>query len=599
MSKVKNQFAALKYVPRLLKMIWLCHPPMALANLILRILKSAIPVTTLFVGKLIVDEVIFLDGQESANYDRVIGLVLTEFGLAVLSDILNRAIALFDSLIGDLFANQSSIDLIQHAARLDLDQFENSEFYDMLERARRQTLGRTVLMSQVLSQFQDLVTMISLGVGLVVFNPLLIVLLIIAVIPAFLGENHFNERTYSLVHSWTPMRRELDYLRYTGASDVTAKELKVFDLSGFIANRFSQLSDDYYKLNKSIATKRAFWGVFFSALGTGAYYGTYGYIIFNTVSGKLTIGDLTFLAGSFMRFRMILEGALNRFSRITEGALYLKDFFEFFEIQPKILAPEQAVPMPQKITKGFEFVNVGFKYEGTEKWAVRNLSFKLDAGEKLALVGENGAGKTTLVKLLARLYDPTEGQILLDGVDLRKYDPVAYNKSVGVIFQDFVRFSFKAGLNIAVGKIDEKDKMESIEHAADKSLAAEVIAGLPEKYDQMIGRRFKDGVDLSGGQWQKIALARAYMRDAQLMILDEPTAALDARAEHEVFQRFIDLTRNKTSVLISHRFSTVRMADRILVLKGGTVDEIGSHEELLAKEGLYAYLFKLQAKGYQ
>ena len=599
MSKVKNQFAALKYVPRFLRMIWLCHPPMAFGNLLLRIIKSIIPVTTLFVGKLIVDEVIFLAGQESVVYDRVIMLILTEFGLAVLSDVLNRAIALLDSLLGDLFANKSSVELIQHAARLDLDQFENSEFYDMLERARRQTLGRTVLMSQVLSQLQDLVTMVSLGIGLVVFNPLLIILLIIAVIPAFLGENHFNERTYSLVHNWTPMRRELDYLRYTGASDVTAKELKVFDLSGFIANRFSKLSDEYYKLNKSIATKRAFWGVFFSALGTGAYYGTYGYIIFNTVSGKLTIGDLTFLAGSFMRFRTILEGALNRFSRITEGALYLKDFFEFFEIKPKILTPDQAVPMPDEITIGFEFVNVGFKYEGTEKWAVRHLSFKLTAGEKLALVGENGAGKTTLVKLLARLYDPTEGQILLEGIDLRKYDPLAYNKAVGVIFQDFVRFSFKAGLNIAVGKIEEKDQMESIEYAADKSLAAEVIAGLPEKYDQMIGRRFKDGVDLSGGQWQKIALARAYMRDAQLMILDEPTAALDARAEHEVFQRFIDLTRNKTSVLISHRFSTVRMADRILVLKGGEIDEIGTHEELLARQGLYAQLFQLQAKGYQ
>lgn len=599
MSKVKNQFAALKYVPRFLKMIWMCHQPMAFGNLILRVIKSVIPVTMLFVGKLIVDEVIFLSKEETVLYDRVIILVASEFGLAVLSDILNRAIALLDSLLGDLFANKSSVELIEHAATLDLDQFENSEFYDMLERARRQTLGRTVLMSQVLSQLQDLVTMISLGVGLIVFNPLLIILLVVAVIPAFLGENHFNEQTYSLVHNWTPMRRELDYLRYTGASDVTAKELKVFDLSGFIAKRFRKLSDEYYTLNKSISTKRAFWGVFFSTLGTGAYYGTYGYIIFNTVSGKLTIGDLTFLAGSFMRFRVILEGALNRFSRITEGALYLKDFFEFFEIRPKILSPENAMPMPEKIRKGFEFVDVGFKYEGTEKWAVRHLSFKLEAGEKLALVGENGAGKTTLVKLLARLYDPTEGQILLDGIDLKNYDPVAYNRAVGVIFQDFVRFSFKAGLNIAVGKIEDKDKSESIERAAYKSLAADVIEELPEKYDQMIGRRFKGGVDLSGGQWQKIALARAYMRDAQLMILDEPTAALDARAEHEVFQRFIDLTRNKTSVLISHRFSTVRMADRILVLKEGKVDEMGTHEELLAKQGLYAQLFELQAQGYQ
>ncbi|MGB3463926.1 MAG: ABC transporter ATP-binding protein [Cyclobacteriaceae bacterium] len=599
MDKIRNQFAALKYVPGFLKLIWKCHPPMALGNLILRVLKSIIPVTMLYIGKLIVDEVIFLSDQTAPVYDRVIILVAAEFGLAILSDILNRVIALLDSLLGDLFANESSVRLIEHAASLDLDQFENADFYDKLERARRQTLGRTVLMSQVLSQIQDLVTMISLGVGLLVFNPLLILLLIVAVIPAFLGENHFNEQTYSLVHNWTPMRRELDYLRYTGASDVTAKELKVFDLSGFLSGRFSKLSDEYYHLNKAIAGKRAFWGVFFSSLGTAAYYGTYGYIIYNTIAGTLTIGDLTFLAGSFMRFRNILEGALNRFSRITEGAMYLQDFFEFFEIRPKILAPGKAVPFPKTFKTGFEFVNVGFKYEGTEKWAVRNLSFKLMAGEKLALVGENGAGKTTLVKLLARLYDPTEGQILLEGVDLKAYDPTDYNKAVGVIFQDFVRFSFKAGLNIAVGKIDEKDHSESIERAATKSLASDVIEQLPGKYDQMIGKRFKDGVDLSGGQWQKIALARAYMRDAQLMILDEPTAALDARSEHEVFQRFIDLTRNKTSVLISHRFSTVRMADRILVLKGGEVEEMGTHEELLAKRGLYAQLFELQAQGYQ
>ena len=599
MSKIRDQFVALKYVPQFLKMIWQCHPPMAMVDLLLRVIKSALPVTMLYVGKLIVDEVIALTQTDAPFFDWVITLVAMEFGLAVLSDLLNRAIALLDSLLGDLFANESSVKLLQHAARLDLDQFENAEFYDMLERARRQTVGRTVLMSQVLGQFQDLVTMISLGIGLLLFNPLLIILLFVAVIPAFLGENHFNQRTYSLVHQWTPMRRELDYLRYTGASDVTAKELKVFNLSGFLSKRFAKLSDEYYQLNKSIVTKRALWGVFFSSLGTAAYYGTYGYIIYQTARGTITIGDLTFLSGSFLRFRTILEASLNRFSRITDGAMYLKDFFEFFNISPHIAAPTTPKKVPDRIREGIVFDNVGYQYKGSEKWAVRHLSFTLKAGEKLALVGENGAGKTTLVKLLARLYDPTEGRILLDGTDIREFDPQAYAEAVGVIFQDFVRFSFKAGLNIAVGKIEDKDSQPTIESAAHKSLAADVVEQLPGKYDQMIGRRFKDGVDLSGGQWQKIALARAYMRDAQMMILDEPTAALDARSEHEVFQRFIELTSNKTSVLISHRFSTVRMADRILVLKNGQMEEMGTHNELLEKDGLYAFLFGLQAKGYR
>ncbi|MEL7146505.1 MAG: ABC transporter ATP-binding protein, partial [Bacteroidota bacterium] len=362
MSKFRDQFVALKYVPQFLKMIWRCHPLMAFIDLLLRIVKSALPVTMLFVGKLIVDEVIGLTQTEAPAFDRVISLVALEFGLAVASDLLNRAIALLDSLLGDLFANQSSVRLLQHAAKLDLDQFENAEFYDMLERARRQTLGRTVLMSQVLGQFQDLVTMISLGVGLLLFNPLLIVLLFIAVIPAFLGENHFNERTYSLVHQWTPMRRELDYLRYTGASDVTAKELKVFNLSGFLTSRFAKLSDEYYQLNKSIATKRALWGVFFSSLGTAAYYGTYGYIIYQTAIGTITIGDLTFLSGSFLRFRTLLEASLNRLSRITEGAMYLKDFFEFFKIDPAIASPKAPKKIPDKIRDGIVFDNVGYQY---------------------------------------------------------------------------------------------------------------------------------------------------------------------------------------------------------------------------------------------
>ena len=594
-----TQFKALRHLPPFLIMMWNTHKGMAALNVILRLIKAATPLAMLYVGKLIIDEIVRLtQTSQEHSYEVLITFVLLEFGLAILSDILNRGIALLDSLLGDLFANESSIRLMEHAAHLDLDQFENAEFYDKLERARRQTLGRTVLMSQVLSQVQDLITMVTLGIGLVVFSPLLIILLVIAVIPSFLGENYFNEQSYSLVHGWTPERRELDYLRYTAASDVTAKELKVFSLSSFLIDRFKFLSDQFYGLNKNISKKRAFWGVFFSALGTIAYYGTYAFIIYKTVDGTLTLGDLTFLSGSFLRFRTLLEGALNRFSKITEGALYLQDFFDFFAIQSSMLKKSGKKKLPVPIRKGFEFESVSFHYENSENYAVKDLTFKLRAGEKLALVGENGAGKTTLVKLLARLYDPTDGRILLDGVDLHEYDPVDLNKNIGVIFQDFVRFQLTAGLNVAVGQIEDKEKAEQIISASEKSLADQVINSLPKGYDQMIGKRFAEGVDLSGGQWQKIALARAYMRDAQVLILDEPTAALDARAEHEVFQRFADLTKGKTAVLISHRFSTVRMADRILVLDKGTRAELGTHNELLKQDGIYASLFKLQAQGY-
>ena len=597
---LKERVSALKNLPGFLKLIWHTSPKMAFVNILLRIIRAAIPLATLYIGKLIIDEVVHLaKTPETLELNYLFLLIGLEFGLAIISDLLNRATALLDSLLGDLFANQSSINLMEHAATLDLDQFEDATFYDKLERARRQTLSRTVLMTQVLGQAQDIITMLFLSVGLIAFNPWLILLLVVAVIPAFLGESHFNERSYSLVHGWTPERRELDYLRMTGASDDTAKEVKIFGLSGFLTDRFRQLSDQFYQANKKLVLKRAAWGSLFATLGSAGYYGAYVYIIYKTVTGTLSLGDLTFLSGSFMRLRGLLESILNRFSSIAEGALYLQDFFEFFQLQPRIQPNAQARPFPKPIRQGFTFENVGFKYRNAEKWAIRNLNFTLQAGEKLALVGENGAGKTTLVKLLSRLYDPTEGRILLDGYDLREYDPVELRKEIGVIFQDFVRFQLSAGNNIAVGRIEEKENQPRIETSAELSLADSVIKKLPEGYNQIIGRRFAKGVDLSGGEWQKIALGRAYMRDAQLLILDEPTAALDARAEHEVFQRFAELTKGKTAVLISHRFSTVRMADRILVIENGQFVEIGSHVELLQKGGRYAELFHLQAAGYR
>ena len=594
----RARFAALRYLPAFFRMIWHTQPAYTALNVGLRIVKSAVPPASLYVAKLIIDEVVRISQGGEVDQPWLLTLVAIEFGLAIGSDLLNRGINLLDNLLGDLFANASSVRLMTHAATLDLDQFEDAEFYDQLERARRQTTGRVVLMSQVLSQFQDLVTVVFFTAGLVAFNAWLVALLVLAVVPAFLGETRFNQERYSLTRQWTPQRRELDYLRYVGASDETAKELKTFGLSGFLVDRFRALSDRYYRENRALALRQAGWGLVLSALGSAGYYVAYVFILWETVAGRLSVGDLTFLAGSFGRVRGLLEGIFNRFSAVAQGALYLHDFFAFFEIQPRIRAKADARPLPRPIRHGFTFEDVGFRYDKAERFALRHLNFHLAAGEKLALVGENGAGKTTFVKLLARLYDPTEGRILLDGVDLRDYDPEDLRRQVGVIFQDFVRFQLTAADNIAVGRIEDRTDRPRIEQAAALSLADEVVRELPQGYDQLIGRRF-GGVDLSGGQWQKVALGRAYMREAQLLILDEPTAALDARAEHEVFQRFADLTRDKTAVLISHRFSTVRMADRILVIEQGQMRELGTHAELLACAGRYAELFHLQAQGYR
>ena len=598
---LRERFAALGNLPAFFKLVWEVSPSLFLGNAFLRLIRAAIPAATLYIGKLIIDQVVALTKHTDTGHDTnyLWWLVATEFGLAILSTSLGRAVSLMDSLLGDLFANRTSVRLMEHAATLDLEQFEDATFYDKLERARRQTTGRTVLLSGVFGQAQELISVGFLAAGLAVYNPWLLLLILVAVTPSFIGDNYFNQRSYSLSRSWTPERRELDYLRYVGASDETAKEIKIFGLSNFLIDRFRSLSWEYYLKNRSLAISRARWGVLLTALGTAGYYGAYVWIVMRAVSGQISLGDLTFLAGSFRQVRGSLEGFLLQFSSLTQEAIYLQDLFDYFAIQPLIHSPKTTRPFPHPIQEGFVFENVGFKYTNSERWALRNLSFTLQAGEKLALVGENGAGKTTLVKLLARLYDPAEGRILLDGYDLREYDLMELRRNIGVIFQDYTRFKMSAGINIAVGDIDERTNQPRIETSAQRSLADTVIAKLAGGYDQQLGRSFGKGVELSGGEWQKVALGRAYMRDAQLIILDEPTAALDARAEYEVFQRFGKLTDGKSSVIISHRFSTVRMADRILVLENGMLLEIGSHYELLEKDGRYAELFGLQARGYQ
>lgn len=606
----RERFAALRNLPPFLALLWRTSRTLTLAQGALRVLRALLPVATLFVGKLIIDEVVRLVqvpaigerlGEQFAAGELawLVTLVGIEFALAVLSDVLGRGIALVEGMLAEKFSNATSLELMAHAATVDLEDFEDSDFQDRLERARRQASGRTSLIGQLFGQAQDALTVITFAAGLVIYAPWLIALLALALVPAFIGEAYFNAQVYSLNYRRTPERRELDYLRQTAASAETAKEVKIFGLSGFLIERYRRLAESFYVANARIAWRRAGWGSALSALGTAAYYAAYVYIVWRTLHGDFSIGDLTFLAGSFRRLNALLESLLTGFSQVAGQALYLDDLFSFFAVRPRLTTARIPRPFPAPLREGYVFDNVGFRYPGAQRWAVRGLSLTVRAGETLALVGENGAGKTTLVKLLARLYDPDEGRILLDGHDLRDYDLAAVRANVGVIFQDFVRYHLSAADNIAVGRIDAGDDRARITEAARRSLADEVIGRLPRGYEQVLGRRFHSGVDLSGGEWQKVAIARAYMRDAPVLILDEPTAALDARAEYEVFKRFRELSAAKTTLLISHRFSSVRMADRIAVLVDGAVEAIDTHEALLAQRGRYAELFELQAAGYR
>lgn len=608
----RDKVRALRYVPRLMRLIWDTHRGFTITMVILRLARAGVPVSTLWVAKLIVDEIIRLT-KTAGPLEHLWWLLGLEIAIIVIGELIGRASTLVESLLGDLFANASSIRLMEHAARLDLFQFEDAGFYDHLERARRGTVGRIYLLTLTLGMAQDILTLGSLAAAIVVFNPWLLLLLAAAVLPSFIGETHFASLEYSLLFGWTPQRRELDYIRYVGASDKTAKEVQMFGLAPWLIERYRDLADEFYQQNRRLSIRKGVVSTLLSLLGTGGYYVAYALVIIDAVAGVISIGTLTFLASSFARgrdlFRSILAGA----GDIYEQSLYLKDLFDFLEIEPTIVSSPDALTVPAVISRGFEFLDVGFRYPGNERWAVRHVNLSIAPGERIALVGENGAGKTTLTKLIARLYDPTEGRILLDGRDLRDYDLNALRGAISVIFQDFVRYDFRFDENIGVGEIDRvahsldlfrSDRLDDSPHeritdAAEKSLATTLLPRLPDGFRQMLGRRFKGGVDLSGGEWQKVALARAYMREAKLLILDEPTAALDARAEFDVFVRFAELARGRMAIIISHRFSTVRMADRIVVLSEGMVVEEGTHEELVEKGGLYADLFRLQAEGYR
>jgi len=595
----QERMSALRQVPPVLKIVWQSGPLVVTMGLLLRLFASVLPIALLWIGKLIIDGIVHAKLSHQLVGPGFWWLVAAEFGFAVCGSFLGRGIDYFDALLADKYTRHISIEVMKHAAALDLATYEDPVFYDRLERARVQATDRLGMIQSIGRLVQQVITAVSLSISIVVFSPWLLLLLIVGVIPAFLGESHFAFVGYAINFRQTPIRRELDYLRALGGSREAAKEIKLFGLKEFLVERFTRLSDQIYRENVGLARRRLVAGTLLSMVGTAGYYSAYVFIVWRTVHGVLTIGELTFLSGAIVQASSNIQQIFSTLASIADQALFLTDLLAFFEMRSTIFSKPNALPAPRPMVKGFEFRNVSFRYPGSSRLVLDGLNFQLRPGERVALVGENGEGKTTIVKLMTRLYDPVEGQILLDGIDLREYSLEDLYREIGVIFQDFMRYEMTARENIAVGQIDTLASLELLQEAARKSMAAPVVERLPFNYEQMLGRRFEGGVDLSGGEWQKVALARAYLRNAQLLILDEPTAALDARSEFEVFRRFAELTTGKTALFISHRFSTVRMADRVVVLENGKIAENGSHEELASLGGRYAEMFELQAMHYR
>jgi ATP-binding cassette subfamily B protein len=595
----RERFSALRNVPAVLRFVWESGPTVVVLGLVSRVIAALLPPALFWVSKLIIDTIFHILTTHQPIQPRLWWLVAVEFGLAVAAGALGRVIDYLDALLAGKYTHHVSVRVMEHAASLDLMAYEDPAFYDRLERARVQATDRLYMIQAIGRLIQQVITTITLSISIMVFSPWLLLLLVVGVIPAFVGETHFAFLGYAKNFRQTPIRRQLDYLRILGGSKEAAKELKLFGLKDFLTGRFKGLSTQVYEEDIALARRKVVAGGFLTAIGTAGYYTAYVFAVWRTVTGVFSFGTLTLLANAIREASSNLQQTFSTLSTIADQALFLTDLIAFFEMRPTIQSKPNALLAPRPIRRGFEFRNVSFRYPGSSRLILNGLNFHLHPGERIALIGENGEGKTTIVKLLTRLYDPVEGQVLLDGVDLREYNLEDLYREIGVIFQDFMRYEMTARENIAVGKIEQIDNLPLVEQSAQKSMAEDVVAKLPSGYEQMLGRRFDGGVDLSGGEWQKIALARAYLRDAQVLILDEPTSALDARSEYEVFQRFAELTTGKMALFISHRFSTVRMADRIVVLENGRIAEEGNHDALTNLGGRYAEMFELQAASYR
>ncbi len=594
---------ALVNIRRAFAVVWRAHCPSALGMAASTLVGALLPAGQAWVGKLIVDAVVNAINTHAGaqvGLQAVLPLLAAEFVLLVTQSANGQARTLAEHVLHARIVLTINTRIIRKALELDLSHFENAEFYDKMQNARREADYRSLqIVNGGFYVLQNVITLLSFAALLVRFSPWLAVILFAATVPAFIAQGRYAELNFRVLSWRAPEFRQLNYLEYVLTDYDAVKEVKLFGLGEPLLGRYANLFWKFLREDQDIAQKRSLASLGWGLLATLTYYGAYAWIVWRAVGGLITLGDMTLYLGIFRGSQSMFEAVLLGLSELYENGLFMSNLFAFLDLKPQMIAAKEPVPAPKSIRQGIEVRGVSFRYEGHDDWVLRDINLAIRPREKIALVGPNGAGKTTLIKLLTRLYDPTEGQILLDGVDLRDYDPGELHQRIGVIFQDFVHYHLAATENVGFGQIEALGDQSRIEAAAKKSGAHEMIRALPEGYSTTLGRWFFGGRELSGGEWQKIGLARAFMRDCEVIVLDEPTAALDAENELRVFEQFRELTADKIAVLISHRFSTVRMADRIFVVEGGRITEQGSHSELLQKGGTYARLFTLQAESYR
>ncbi|MGC9503778.1 ABC transporter ATP-binding protein [Baaleninema sp.] len=592
-------FSVLANTPRLVKLVWNAAPGYLLASVSITLVRGVLPVTELYVTKLVVDRIVASIGQTEIEWTIIFGLVGLRFGVSTLSEITNQLNAYSLQVLKDRFSIYANQVLIQQAIRLDLSHYELPEFHDTLSRAQQsgsdypvRILGTlTNLLGQTVSFLSSIALLLS-------FSPLVMVLLLLTSAPALWVSVRFSGRRFWLSRSQTQAGRRADYLQRVLTQNAFAKEVRLFRLGEYLLNQWTAIRSKFNRqsahLARRFATVRGFAGTF-ANLG---YYGAYGWTIARTVQGRISIGDFTMYSGAFAQAQSVLQQILQSIAQTYEYNLYVSQYFEFLSLQPQVIDSPEPAPFPHPVREGLELRNVSFTYPEAAKPTLQHLNLTVKPGESIALVGVNGAGKTTLLKLITRLYDVSEGEITIDGIGIDRFSLEDLRQNIGVIFQDFARYSLTAQDNIGFGDLSKRDDLDRIQQATADGGATEVINSLERGYDTILGKIFAGGTDLSGGQWQKIGMARAFMSSASILILDEPTAALDAIAEAELFQRFRRLTSGKMTFFVSHRFSTVRMADRIVVLDNSRIVEVGNHEELMQNNGLYAQMFRLQASSY-